>query len=72
MAEKFGTTTEAEKAKIVEDAVPENTARSTAVWVKAFGAYSRLNLQTCSAAEVADKLEGFFADLKKQDGGTYK
>ena len=53
--------------------IPGNTKRATETWVRAFSEYgSDLNLKTCAASELAPKLEGFYADLRKQDGSVYK
>jgi len=72
MAARFATTSEEDRDKIIDNAVPANTKRATNTWVRAFSSYCQLDLKTCSATEFAKKLEGFYADLRKQNGETYK
>ena len=73
MAARFASTSAEERSKLIDDAIPDNTKRSTGTWVRAFSDYCPdLDLKTCSATELSPKLEGFYADLRKQDGSVYK
>ena len=73
MTTRFGCSSAEERASIIGEAIPGNTKRATGTWVRAFSEYcSDLNLKTCAASELAPKLEGFYADLRKQDGSVYK
>eukprot|EP00117_Sycon_ciliatum_P039360 scpid88107/ scgid29110/ len=70
---RFGSSDPSERDKCVEDAVPTNTRRSTCTWLSALKVYKpEIDLQTCSASELALCLEGFYFDLKKKDGTLYK
>ena len=73
MTRRFGCSSVEERASIIDEAIPGNTKRATGTWVRAFSEYcSDLNLKTCGAGKLAQKLEGFYADLRKQDGSVYK
>ena len=73
MMTRFGCSSAKERASIIDEDMSGNTKRATGTWVRAFSEYcSDLNLKTCAASELAPKLEGFYADLRKQDGSVYK
>ena len=73
MMTRFSCSSAEERARIIDEAIPGNTKRASGTWVRAFSEYcSDLNLKTCAASELAPKLEGFYADLRKQDGSAYK
>lgn len=75
MAARFSTSTSEERQKLVDDAIPANTKKATNTWVRAFSVYcgdKPLDLESCSEQEFAKCLEGFYADLRKQDGSCYK
>ena len=73
MTTRFGCSSAEERASIMDEAIPGKTKRATGTWVRAFSEYcSDLNLKTCTASKLAPKLEGFYADLRKQDGSIYK
>ena len=73
MTTRVGCSSAEERASIIDEAIPGNTKRATGAWVRAFSEHcSDLNLKTCAASELAPKSEGFYADLRKQDGSVYK
>ena len=67
----------AEIGQLLEKAVPENTRKSTLMWVTTFDAFCReqglvIDLATCSATELNDALCKFYPALRTKKGEMYK
>ena len=55
--------------------LPDSALISTGTWITALSAYCKdkpVDLATCSEDELAPLLEGFYCDLRRQDGSKYK
>lgn len=79
--QRFGSSTEEDRAKLVEDAVPAATKRATEFWVRVFLEFcacrnlppdgSSFQFEKASRTELASALEMFYADCRKKDGTEY-
>ena len=70
---RFSLKNEAEIGQLLEKAVPENTRKSTLMWVTTFDAFCReqglvIDLATCSATELNDVLCKFYPALRTKKG----
>ena len=72
---RFVETTESERQDLLDSAKSKRTLISTQTWVKAFGAYcgpSTVDFHAVSASELCERLQGFYAGMRKADGSEYK
>ena len=72
---RFVETTESERQDLLDSAKRKRTLISTQTWVKAFGAYcgpSTVDFHAISASDLSERLQGFYAGMRKADGSEYK
>ena len=74
---RFSLKNEAEIGQLLEKAIPENTCRSTLMWVTTINAFCReqglvIDLAKCSPTELNNALCKFNAALRTKKGKMYK
>ena len=74
---RFSLKNEAEIGQLLEKAVPENTSKSTLMWVTTFDAFCReqglaIDLAIYSATKLNDALCKFYPALRTKKGEMYK
>ena len=77
-AKRFAGTTDAERAELVADAIPDNTKRATKAWISALDEYCKesskplIDFSEIDSPTLANCLEGFYADARKKNGEKYR
>ena len=75
---RFHASSDADRVKLVNDAVPKKTSESNTCWKRVFDEYCGeakgkvVDFKTVSAEELASVLESFFVDVRKKNGAEYK
>ena len=74
---RFAEVKDAYLAKVVEDAIPQNTKASTAFWLKVFESFCAekdlsIDLTKCSAQYFNDVLRRFYVSMRTKQGLVYK
>ena len=74
---RFSVKTDADVLSLLENAVPENTRKSTDMWIGILASFCaeqkiQLDLATCSAQELDDVLSKFYPSLRTKKGDLYK
>ena len=76
-AERFHESTEEDRQKLIDDALPKKTAQANAFWKRVLDEYCEKNsitmdFKTVSAEDLASVMERFLVDVRRKDGQRYK
>ena len=74
---RFAEVNDADLAKVVEDAIPQNTKASTAFWLNVFESFCAekdisIDRTKCSAQDFNDALSRFYISMRTKQGLVYK
>ena len=74
---RFAEVNDADLAKVVEDAIPQNTKASTAFWLNVFESFCAekdisIDLTKCSAQDFNDALSLFYVSMRTKQSLVYK
>ena len=74
---RFAKVNDADLAKVVEDAIPQNTKASTDFWLNVFESFCAekdisIDLTKCSAQDFSDALSRFYVSMRTKQGLVFK